>query len=354
MSGKAVWWAQRWQDCVLEAREFRVTTRKGRVLARRGRVRGIEVCSGLVTAQVDTDDGESHSVRLRQRPLDESTWDGVVQRLAAEASHAAWLLSGKLTEPMVDAFEAEGAEVFPLDHHDLTYWCACGDDAALCVHAVALHFALAEAIAHDPFVLMEFRGRGRDVLMSGLSDHRPVVLEEVPEETDGEEEREAPVSLSKKYWKAGVLPHLAFVMRVDAVRDVDTLPVVRALGVGPSETSADVIADTLTPVIRVACERLLKSVDRAVDDQPLAAPARPEAESMDEVLVAAAHQHGALTTSLVAGALGISNTEARRYLQWLVAEGRLEVVGRARGTKYVPKDEEPAPAPDEAQDTSGA
>ncbi|MGB0588587.1 MAG: FaeA/PapI family transcriptional regulator [Myxococcota bacterium] len=340
MSEDAVWWSQRWMDCVLDARELRIAVRKGRVLARRGRVKAIEVVSGLVTGQVDTDAGGSHSVRLRQRPLDETTWDGVVQSLASEASHAAWLLAGKLTEPMVDAFEAEGAEVFPLDLHDLTYWCACGDDAAMCVHAVAMHFALAEAIAHDPFVLMEFRGRGRERLMEGLSDHRPVVVEEPVEVIEVEDEREAPVSLSKKYWKSGVLPHLAFVMRMDEVRDGDTLPVVRALGVGPSDTSADVIADTLTPVVRVACERLLKSVDRVIEAQPVTAKAAPEAESMDEVLVAAAHQHGALTTSLVAGALGISNTEARRYLQWLVQEGRLEVVGRARGTKYIPTDDE--------------
>ena len=37
-----------------------------------------------------------------------------------------------------------------------------------------------------------------------------------------------------------------------------------------------------------------------------------------------------------------SNTEARRHLQWLVQEGRLEVVGRARGTKYIPTDEDMA------------
>ncbi|MDP6947063.1 MAG: FaeA/PapI family transcriptional regulator [Myxococcota bacterium] len=339
MSGDSVWWSQRWMDCVLDVRELRAKVRKGRVLARRGRVESIEVRAGLVTAQVATDGGGSHSVRLRQRPLDQATWDGVVQRLAAQASHAAWLLAGKLTEPMVEAFEAEGAEVFPLDHHDLTYWCACGDDAAMCVHAVALHFALAEAIGHDPFVLMEFRGQARDAMMSGLSEHRPSVLEEVSDEIEPDEEREASASLAKKYWKAGLLPHLAFVMRMDEVRDDDTLPVVRALGAGPSETSADIIADTLTPVIRIACERLLKIVDRVVDEQPPPTRAGRNAESMDDVLVAAAHQHGALTTSLVAGALGISNTEARRYLQWLVQEGRLEVVGRARGTKYIPSDE---------------
>jgi hypothetical protein len=187
---------------------------------------------------------------------------------------------------------------------------------------------------------MEFRGRGGERLMEGLSDQRPAVVEEPTEVIEVESEREAPVSLSKKYWKSGVLPHLAFVMRMDEVRDGDTLPVVRALGVGPSGTSADIIADTLTPVIRVACERLLKTVDRVVDAQPVAPNVASESESMEEVLVAAAHQHGALTTSLVAGALGISNTEARRYLQWLVQEGRLEVVGRARGTKYIPTDDD--------------
>ena len=60
-------------------------------------------------------------------------------------------------------------------------------------------------------------------MMAGLSDHRPTVVEETPEEEEVENEREAPASLAKKYWKAGVLPHLAFVMRVDEVDEADTL-----------------------------------------------------------------------------------------------------------------------------------
>jgi len=54
MSGDFVWWSQRWMDCVMEARELRARVRKGRVLARRGRVGAIEVRPGLVTAQVSS------------------------------------------------------------------------------------------------------------------------------------------------------------------------------------------------------------------------------------------------------------------------------------------------------------
>ncbi len=57
---------------------------------------------------------------------------------------------------------------------------------------------------------------------------------------------------------------------------------------------------------------------------------------LDDVLVAAAKKHGALTTGQVSDALGVPANTARRYLQWLVEEKRLAVKGEKRGTRYVP------------------
>ena len=81
-------------------------------------------------------------------------------------------------------------------------------------------------------------------------------------------------------------------------------------------------------------------VERYLDADPgsLDTPDPTVATSMDDVLVAAAYQHGSLTTTFVSDALGVSQGEARRYLRWLVEEGRLVQVGRARGTRYVPTD----------------
>ncbi|MGM0576843.1 MAG: IS66 family insertion sequence element accessory protein TnpA [Myxococcota bacterium] len=62
------------------------------------------------------------------------------------------------------------------------------------------------------------------------------------------------------------------------------------------------------------------------------------AESLDDLLVAAAGRHGYLKTGMVADALDVSSATARRYLKWLVEEGRLRRVGKKRGTRYFPAD----------------
>jgi len=328
-------------DCVMESRELRVKIRKGRVIAKRGRVGDIRVRSGLATAQVNEDSGALYNVRVRQPPLDEDVWDEIVERLQEEVAHTAVLMTGRITEDMMDLFDAAGAEIFPYDIQDLTYFCTCADMDTMCVHATAMHFALADAIGADPFVLLEFRGRTRGWLTEQLKSvsTSDVLAEglETPSEPDATEDVQ---ELGKTYWEAGVLPHLAFRMGQRELEGEETLPVVRALGPGPGETQADAIAEVLAPVIVISQRQLVDIVDRYLDADPgsLDTPDPTVATSMDDVLVAAAYQHGSLTTTFVSDALGVSQSEARRYLRWLVEEGRLVQVGRARGTRYVPTD----------------
>lgn len=330
------WWAQRWADPLEESRELRQKVRKGRVLTRRGRVTELTVRPGLVTAMVAEDTGVPSSVRLRQPVIQEAVWARVVERIARSAGQASQLLQGRITEQMVAFFEEEGAELFPFDQHDLTYFCTCRDDAAICVHAVAVHYALADVINGDPLLLCEFRGRSRGDLMGALRGARTTVIDDSsagPAESDDTESAE---SLAATYWNAGIIPHLAFRLSAGDLEEGEALPVIRALGPGPGEISPDEIADVLAPIVRMGRKRVEELVEQVTEDDVPDAPNPTSAESLDDVLVAAAYQHGSLTSSFVADALGISVLEARRYLQWLVDEGRLTQVGRARGTKYVP------------------
>lgn len=334
-----VWWVQRWLDPIVEAKELRVKVRKGRIVARRGRVENLTVRAGLVTATVEGESGGSHSVRLRQAMIHAASWDAVMEKIAGSAGLTALLLAGRISEDMVQLFASTGAELFPFDRHDLTYFCTCPDEGAVCLHSVAVHIALSEAIAADPMVLLEFRGRSRGELITALRGRKGQVFEEVPAEepTVAEAETEEATVLADGFWEAGVMPHLAF--RLNALRDDEeqNLPVVRALGPGPAETSPEAIADALAPIARMAKRRIAEILDRVVEEDEIPQGMRvAKAESLDDVLVAAAYQHGALTSAFVSEALGVSQLEARRYLLWLVDEGRLQKVGRARGTKYVP------------------
>jgi uncharacterized Zn finger protein len=336
-----IWVSERWLDCVLESRELRVKVRKGKVIAKRGRVGDIRVRPGLATATVSEDSGALHNVRVRQAPFGDDVWEDIVERLQEEVAHTAVLMTGRITSEMMDLFEASGAELFPFDVQDLTYFCTCSDMGTMCDHAAAMHFALADAIGADPFVLLEFRGRTRGWLTEQLksaSTHDLLAQGlDAPSEPDATEDVQ---ELARTYWEAGVLPHLAFRMGQRELEGDETLPVVRALGPGPGETEADIIAEVLTPIIVIGQRQLVDIVDRYVDAEPGSGdtPDPTVATSMDDVLVAAAYQHGSLTTTFVSDALGVSQSEARRYLRWLVEEGRLVQVGRARGTRYVPTD----------------
>ncbi|MBD90489.1 MAG: hypothetical protein CL940_09135 [Deltaproteobacteria bacterium] len=336
-----IWCAERWLDCILESREVRVKVRKGRVIAKRGRVGDIRVQSGLATAQVSDDSGALYNTRVRMPAFDDDVWEDIVERLQEEVAHSAVLMTGRITEDMMDLFDAAGAELFPYDLQDLTYFCTCSDMSTMCVHAAALHFALADAIGADPFVLLEFRGRTRGWLTEQLKGESLQEILAGSEESGGEGDATEDVQeLAKTYWEAGVLPHLAFRMGQRELDGDETLPVVRALGPGPGETPADLIAEALTPVVVISQRQLVDIVERYLDADPgsLDTPDPTVATSMDDVLVAAAYQHGSLTTTFVSDALGVSQSEARRYLRWLVEEGRLVQVGRARGTRYMPTD----------------
>lgn len=336
-----IWCAERWLDCILESREVRVKVRKGRVIAKRGRVGDIRVQSGLATAQVSDDSGALYNTRVRMPAFDDDVWEDIVERLQEEVAHSAVLMTGRITEDMMDLFDAAGAELFPYDLQDLTYFCTCSDMSTMCVHAAALHFALADAIGADPFVLLEFRGRTRGWLTEQLKGESLQEILAGSEESVGEGDATEDVQeLAKTYWEAGVLPHLAFRMGQRELDGDETLPVVRALGPGPGETPADQIAEALTPVVVISQRQLVDIVERYLDADPgsLDTPDPTVATSMDDVLVAAAYQHGSLTTTFVSDALGVSQSEARRYLRWLVEEGRLVQVGRARGTRYMPTD----------------
>ena len=337
MSRGSQHWPERWNDVLLECREFRTKVRRGRVLARRRRVEGLAIRPGLVTATVEDDSGNSFSVRLRLSIFDPDVWNDVVNRLQGDASHLARLVTGRIDDDMMEAFDASGAELFPYDISDVSYYCTCFDQAAVCIHSVAAHVALADAMEADPFVLMELRGRDRDWLLQATAAD---LTGEKGSSPQADETSEPATALKDSYWSAGPLPHLAFRSWADTTEEQEGLPVVRALGPGPVDTPPEAIADVLSPLIRVAYQRLdgwMEQVPEPEEDEE--ERTRSRAPSLSEVLMATAHQQGFLTSAGVADSLALSVREARRHLQWRVDAGRLTVGGKTRGTRYLPAEE---------------
>jgi len=369
--GHDTWILDRWLAPVLDLPELRHQVRRGKILARKGWVRDLTIRAGLLTAEVTTDSGESHSVKIRMDVIDGPTWVAVVEAISDEAALLADLLRGRLSERLAEIFEEAGHDLFPFDLRDVSNYCSCREDAVVCTGAVATHIHFAEVIQADPMKLLHFRGKEKEWLVDEVRGKRGGVLQTATRTpTTGAKERpqvmrdeafeRASDALREGFWQRDELPALQFSIDAGELGQGDVLPVVRALGPGPGNASPDEVIAALSPLLRTGrlrVEQILNRVETESDSpMPDEVEALPPPEAIDEVVVKAAIKKGQLTTGFVAQALGLTAREARELLQELVSAGRLKVVGKARGTRYLPPDAPDVPdgpAPEGAPGADG-
>src|SRR5262249_57826084 len=118
------------------------------------------------------------------KPLADARWEKVAEAMAAEAIHAARLLSGEMPEQIEELFAAAGASLLPAARGDLETDCSCPDWANPCKHVAAVHYLLGERFDADPFLIFELRGRTQAEIAEALRARRaggaPVDVEEAP------------------------------------------------------------------------------------------------------------------------------------------------------------------------------
>ncbi len=169
----ATWWGKRWTSA-MEGLSITWRNRlpRGRTYAREGRVVGLRVESGLIGAYVVGTRPSPYEVEIRLTPLNDRQWGRVVQQLASRASYAARLLAGEMPDDIEEAFEESRVALFPISVDDFQLDCSCPDHALPCKHIAGAHYALGEALDHDPFLLFALRGRDRTALLDELGDAR--------------------------------------------------------------------------------------------------------------------------------------------------------------------------------------
>ncbi|HRE91433.1 MAG TPA: hypothetical protein PK095_20110, partial [Myxococcota bacterium] len=166
------WIYDRWTAPLYDLAELRQQVRRGKILARKGNVRDLQIRAGLLSAEVISDSGESHAVKIRMDIIDQPTWVSVVEAISSEAALAADLIRGRLSERLAEIFEEAGHDLFPFDLRDVSSYCSCREDAKVCTGAVATHLHFAEVIQADPMKLLAFRGRDRSWLEDEVRERR--------------------------------------------------------------------------------------------------------------------------------------------------------------------------------------
>jgi len=161
------WWSQRFTT-VLESLGLGNRLTRGKNYARRGQVLSLEVEPGRVTASVQGSRVQPYKVWLAVTAYGKAQWSDITAALAANASYVARLLNQEMPEDIEDVFAQLGLPLFPQSTRELGMDCSCPDHEVPCKHLAAVMYLLAEAFDDDPFLILQWRGRGRDDLLDAL------------------------------------------------------------------------------------------------------------------------------------------------------------------------------------------
>ncbi|HEU5003274.1 MAG TPA: SWIM zinc finger family protein [Actinomycetota bacterium] len=161
------WWSQQF-IAVLESFRLGGRLTRGKSYARTGQVLDLEVSPGVVSARVQGSRARPYQVSIGLTVLSERDWRAAEDALAGEALYLAMLLAGEMPQDIGEVFRACKLALFPASHRDLVTQCSCPDYANPCKHIAATYYILAEAFDEDPFLILAWRGRPKDVLLANL------------------------------------------------------------------------------------------------------------------------------------------------------------------------------------------
>jgi uncharacterized Zn finger protein len=212
------WWSKRFLAAV-ESTLADGRLSRGRTYARQGQVMELEIGSGLINARVQGSRKTPYNIRVAMPAVESGQWDGIIDALARQAGYAARLLAGELPHEIEDVFAEVGVSLFPSPGSRLSTDCTCPDWANPCKHVAAVCYLVAEAFDRDPFLLLSFRGRGRDDLLLELRQRRGGVANDSVEETPEAAVPDPPLAKCLiGFWKAG--PELASVQCLPRASDM--------------------------------------------------------------------------------------------------------------------------------------
>ena len=173
---------------MFESLRMAPTFARGRRDARAGHVRHLAVSGSLVVAQVrGPDDPAAFRSRIAVRAFGAAEWARVEDDLAAQARYVAELLAGRMPADIDAVFARAGLTLLPLSLDEVAMDCSCERWPMPCVHLAATCYALAQSFETDPFGAFAWRGRGRDELLTRLSQLRGTTAHAPPAEPEAED-----------------------------------------------------------------------------------------------------------------------------------------------------------------------
>lgn len=162
-------WGQRWIEAIEQLSTIWTKQMpRGKDYAAKGHVNKLDVRAGRITARVQGSRSKPYVTTLELQPHKEEGWTRLTHALVAQAGWVAQLLNGTMPPDIETHFENENLALFPTRNSELITGCNCPEKARPCKHIAAVHYAFAEALEGDPFLLFKLRGLDREELIEGI------------------------------------------------------------------------------------------------------------------------------------------------------------------------------------------
>ena len=156
----ASWWARR-LIAVMEELLDEDLLRKGRKIARAGKVLSVEITPGLVRGDVQGSQIEPFRSSMSFRVLDKYDRAELVEQLRSTPGALSGLATGAVSAELADL-------LLPADTGDLDFDCTCPDYSWPCGHAAALAYLAAQRLETEPLAILTLRGMDLDTLIDAV------------------------------------------------------------------------------------------------------------------------------------------------------------------------------------------
>ncbi|MFD4241946.1 hypothetical protein ACFWP3_10150 [Streptomyces sp. NPDC058525] len=152
------WWGGQFGQAVEDLWPEEDPLKRGRTLARSGRIGPLTVSPGRIAAQVHGAEDGPYAAELTLRVFEDEEWDALWEKTADRPAEAEALLAGELPPDLLEAAEDARLGLLP-GYGDLEPDCDCDDPDHPCAHAVALAYQFSWLLDEEPGLLLFVRGR---------------------------------------------------------------------------------------------------------------------------------------------------------------------------------------------------
>ena len=148
-------WGQAWCEHLESFSDFENRLPRGRTYVRNGSVCHLAVAKGKIEAKVSG--SEIYNLRIRVKTLPGKKWKAVKRRCAGQIGSLLELLTGKLSEHVMQVVTDRRNGLFPLPGQ-IEFDCDCPDWATMCKHVAAVLYGVGARLDENPELLFVLRG----------------------------------------------------------------------------------------------------------------------------------------------------------------------------------------------------